>query len=361
MPETPQNAPQIPDPDLAPDSGLYPAQFHRESAPLWLCALAASRGAAPPEVKGARWCEIGCGQGFDAVLLAAANPETSFLGIDPHPPHVAAARALAEAAGVENVAFLEADIRDWEAHEALRQPFDFIVSHGVYSWVSPEVRAALRRFLGERLAPGGIALTQYMAWPGGALHLAIGRLLAGLGRAQDVKARVGILLEMAEAGAGFFAAWPQAAEILRRMAKQSAAFVAHEYEADYAQAGAEAETSSILLAQMRAEGLSWIGSAQPFDNYDDVSLPAKSAARIAAEPDPLRRELLRDLARNQHKRLDLHMRAPRMMTPVERAALARRRRFLLAAGAPPPRASGAASLDPSRSPKRSLDRSPEPR
>ena len=313
-------------------SSLYPARFHRELSPVWLSAVAASRGVAPPAVEGARWCEIGCGQGRDAITQAAANPGVSCLGIDPNPDHIAAARALAEAAGVENARFLHADIRDWEALEALREPFDFILAHGVYSWVPEAVRTAMRRFMGARLAPGGIALLQYMSWPGAATHLALGSLLAGLGPEMEMARRLEILRGMAEAGAGFFVAWPQAAEILRRLARQSPEFVAQEYP----DSGVSADLSREMIGRLRAEGLSWIGSARPIENYDDVSLPAKTAAAVAAEPDLGRREILRDAARNQHLRYDLYMRAPRLMTPMERGRLAQSRRFTLLPEAPPP-------------------------
>lgn len=316
------------------DLGLYPGRFHREAAPLWLAAVAASRGIAPPETTSARWCEIGCGQGTDSVLLAAANPKAEFLGIDADPAHVAAARALAERGGVKNVRFLQADVRDLagEASPA-GEAFDFIWVHGLYSWVSPEVQAAIRAFVGARLAPGGIAMLNYMCWPGAAAHLAFREALAGMGGPEvGVERRLEILRDLAAAGAGFFVAHPGAGPILQELSKRSAAFVAHEYLGGRASASRSGE----VMALMRAEGLSYVGSAQPIENYDDVSLPARAATVVAAEPDPARREHLRDLARNQHLRYDLYMRAPRLLEPRERARLAQARRFLLSPGAPAP-------------------------
>ena len=71
-----------------------------------------------PEVKrnalpcAARWCEIGCGQGYGMAVLAAANPAMQFVGIDINPRHIALAQSRADAAGLTNAVFLCGDIRD---------------------------------------------------------------------------------------------------------------------------------------------------------------------------------------------------------------------------------------------------------
>ncbi len=314
--------------------GLYPAVQHREASPLWLACVAASRGVAPPEARTARWCDLGCGQGIDALLLAEAWPKASFLGVDADPAHLAAARARAEAGKPANLRFLQADLRGLAHEESLRgEIFDVMWVHGVYSWVSPEVQAAIRSFIGARLAPGGIAMLQYACWPGAAAHLAFRAAMLGAAeREAEAARRLEVLRGLSEAGAGFFAAHPLAERSLREFSQAAPELAAHEYLG----AWFSAARSDEVIGLMRAEGLTYIGSAQPFENYDEISLPARTRAPVAAEPDPARREFLRDLARNQHMRHDLYMRAPRLMEPKERALLAQRRRFRLTPEAPPP-------------------------
>jgi methyltransferase-like protein len=44
--------------------------------------------------------------------------------------------------------------------------FDYIVAHGMYSWVPPEVRDRLLAVVAEHLAPAGVAFVSYNVYPG---------------------------------------------------------------------------------------------------------------------------------------------------------------------------------------------------
>ena len=122
----------------------YTSNFFRELAPGFLAFACLSQGVRPPYWgPGSAYLELGCGQGFNTNLLAAANPSMRFFGLDFMPGHIANARRWAEEAGLENV-----DFEDLSFEQALELPegrlprFDFIVLHGVYSWVSRANRAA---------------------------------------------------------------------------------------------------------------------------------------------------------------------------------------------------------------------------
>jgi 2-polyprenyl-3-methyl-5-hydroxy-6-metoxy-1,4-benzoquinol methylase len=81
------------------------------------------------------YCDLGCGQGYTANLIAAANPAAQVLGVDFNPSHIANARTLANAAGLSNVDFREASFEDIAARPATPQ-FDIMAMHGVFSWIS---------------------------------------------------------------------------------------------------------------------------------------------------------------------------------------------------------------------------------
>src|SRR5262245_9196210 len=57
---------------------------------------------------GTTYCELGCGYGLTTLVLAAANPQMSFVGVDFNPIHIVAARALSESARLHNIRFVEA-------------------------------------------------------------------------------------------------------------------------------------------------------------------------------------------------------------------------------------------------------------
>ena len=91
----------------------YTLGFYRELAPAFLnfaCLVNGVEG--PPLDRPLRYCELGCGRGYGTILLAAANPESEFVGIDFNPSHIAEARALATRAGLSNIAFHELSFAD---------------------------------------------------------------------------------------------------------------------------------------------------------------------------------------------------------------------------------------------------------
>src|SRR5262249_27551246 len=71
------------------------------------------------------------------------------------------------ALGLNNIRLQQGDIA--EASDELGS-FDYIISHGVYSWVPPQVRSAILAFIGRNLAPQGIAYVSYNAHPGSHLR-----------------------------------------------------------------------------------------------------------------------------------------------------------------------------------------------
>ena len=106
-----------------------------------------------------RHFELGCGHGLTSIILAACYPEASFTANDFLPQHVASARALAKKLGLSNVTFIEASFD--ELNQQNYQPFDYILSHGVYTWVAENSKQAIREFVAENLASTGVFSLRY--------------------------------------------------------------------------------------------------------------------------------------------------------------------------------------------------------
>src|SRR4051794_16483866 len=86
----------------------YPGMFYAAQAPIHLNLACVIAGFEPVPLDGVfSYCELGCGQGLTLSLLAAANPQGQFYGVDFHPSHIARGRHTARAAGLENVVFEE--------------------------------------------------------------------------------------------------------------------------------------------------------------------------------------------------------------------------------------------------------------
>jgi SAM-dependent methyltransferase len=134
-----------------------------------MAAQAVLRGLDPPRVERARVLELGCGDGGNLVPMAFGLPDATFVGIDLNEEALARGRALAHELNIANVEFRTGDLERLD--QATLGRFDYVVAHGVYSWVSPLARDNLLALTGTVLADEGVAYLSYNALPGGHLRL----------------------------------------------------------------------------------------------------------------------------------------------------------------------------------------------
>ena len=145
----------------------YPGGAWEHSHPDRIAANARMYGMAPAPVKGARVLELGCGAGRNLVPMACVLPEARFLGIELAARPVGIGRGLAAALALSNVELRQGDVLDLPADLG---EFDYIIAHGVYSWVPAPVRDALMAAFARHLAPEGVAYLNFNALPGGHLR-----------------------------------------------------------------------------------------------------------------------------------------------------------------------------------------------
>ena len=131
--------------------------------PDYLAANARLRGLEAPDAARCRVLDVGCATGGNLMAMALAFPESEFIGVDLSPKQIATARDTARAVGLTNVRFEAVSITD--IGESLGT-FDYIVSHGVYSWVPQPVQRALLGVIAGTLAPNGVAYVSYNTYPG---------------------------------------------------------------------------------------------------------------------------------------------------------------------------------------------------
>lgn len=139
------------------EGGTYP-QTH----PDILATVSSLVGLRPAPPSRCRVLEIGCADGANLLGMASYLPGSEFVGIDVAPNQIATGEALREAAGLSNVSLLAADLRN---PPDLGQ-FDYIIAHGLYSWIPAADRAALLALCRQWLAPQGVAYVSYNTLPG---------------------------------------------------------------------------------------------------------------------------------------------------------------------------------------------------
>ena len=131
--------------------------------PSRMAAVARLFGLETPPAAKARVLELGCGCGGNLIALAAYYPEARFTGVELSAEQVEHGRRRIAKMGLDNIELLHASITDFDSRD---EEYDYIVTHGVYSWVPPEVQASILDISQKMLAPEGLAYVSYNVLPG---------------------------------------------------------------------------------------------------------------------------------------------------------------------------------------------------
>ena len=133
------------------------------TTPATLEAYAALVGISAPNPKTARVLELGATYGGNIISQALFNPDATFVGIELSQEQVEKGNEVIANAGLINVSLIQSDIASIGSEIGT---FDYIIAHGVYSWVDDGVKDALLRLIDEHLAEDGIAYVSYNTYPG---------------------------------------------------------------------------------------------------------------------------------------------------------------------------------------------------
>ena len=130
--------------DASPyDAVLYPTRAFIQTHPDRLATLAALFGLAAPPPAACSVLELGCGAGGNLLPMAVALPGSTFVGIDTSRRAIERAQATTARLGLTNISFEEISIEDYEPAGSV----DYVIAHGVFSWVPEPVRATPARAL----------------------------------------------------------------------------------------------------------------------------------------------------------------------------------------------------------------------
>lgn len=110
-----------------------------------------------------RMLDVGCASGGNIIPLAELYPESEFVGIDLSKRQIDDGNSIIEALGLTNVTLKHVSLTDID--ESFGQ-FDYVVAHGVYSWVAPDVQESLLDMIRKVMAPTGMAYVSYNTLPG---------------------------------------------------------------------------------------------------------------------------------------------------------------------------------------------------
>jgi len=145
------------------DAIPYPTSPFRQTRPERLSAIARLFGLEAPPAEKCRVLELGCSMGGNLIVMAQDHPGSRFLGIDASSRQIGEGWKTIDALGLKNIQLKQLDILD--IGDDLGE-FDYIISHGVYSWVPAPVQSKMLEICQRHLAPNGVAYISYNTYPG---------------------------------------------------------------------------------------------------------------------------------------------------------------------------------------------------
>jgi methyltransferase-like protein len=149
------------------DKFAYPSAVYSQTHPDRLAAIATLLGLQPARVERARVLELGCGDGNNLITMACTLPDSEFQGVDLATEPIRRGQQTIAALGLKKVMLRQMNLLETPADLGV---FDFIIAHGLYSWVPEAVREKILAICHEHLAENGVVYISYNAYPGNHLR-----------------------------------------------------------------------------------------------------------------------------------------------------------------------------------------------
>ena len=141
----------------------YPSLVYTDTHPGRLATLVTLFGIKPPPIVNCRVLELGCGDGTNLIAISQTLPQASLWGIDFSAKQIASGQKVISALKCPNVTLKQLDFN--EIDESLGK-FDYIIAHGIYSWVPVTMQDKLLSIIRRHLGANGIAYISYNVYPG---------------------------------------------------------------------------------------------------------------------------------------------------------------------------------------------------
>ena len=257
-------------------------------------------GMVPADYRRCRVLELGGAAGDNLIPMAMDFPDSEFLGIDLSARQIEAGKVHVSNFKLRNIELRCASIMDVDAGFG---QFDYILCHGVFSWVPTEVQDKILSICRERLQPRGIAVVSYNVMPGWHLLRALREMmLYHANRFADPIERAHHLRKLLDF-LGAFGGDPQEPyrqllqNELDRIRKRPDSYLLHDYMAENNCQFYFHE----IVARLKAQRLRYLGDAN-LRQLRGGRLPQDAAQKLAAGEDPVRREQYMDFARNRRFR-----------------------------------------------------------
>ena len=152
------------EPKFGYDAVPYSSFTFPQTRPDRLATLATFFGMQPAPPEKCRVLELGCGDGTNLISFAYILSESSFVGVDLGQRHIEDAKSAAAELQLTNLEFHCEDVMNFSRERY--GEFDYIIAHGLFSWVPEAVRTKILNIYSECLTPQGVGHISFNAYPG---------------------------------------------------------------------------------------------------------------------------------------------------------------------------------------------------
>ncbi|MGA0600349.1 class I SAM-dependent methyltransferase [Caulobacter sp. KR2-114] len=300
----------------------YTYGYYRELAPGLIDFALLMSGYEPPQRSSSmNYLELGYGQGVSANIQAAAGVG-DFWGADFNPVHANHAQSLARISGAP-AHFSDESFADMLARDDM-PPMDYIVLHGIWSWVSDENRKVIVDTIRKRLKVGGAVYFSYNTLPGWTTAMPLRHIMSlhseamgsdAQGMASRIDGAIAFGNKLSDVNARYFQHNPLAKGRLDAIAGQNRNYLAHEYFNETWTPMYFSEVNDWLSEAK----LSYATASSLLEQLDGFNFTTPQRDLMNTLPAGVLRETVRDYMLNTQFRRDLYTRGARRLTPLERA------------------------------------------
>lgn len=293
------------------DAAPYPCEALPQTHPDVMAVAATLHGMTPAPIDACRVLEIGCGDGTNLLPLAMLFPRSRIVGIDLSPRQIAQGQAIQSELGLENLELRMADLMKLDDDLGV---FDYIICHGVYSWVPERVQERILALCGQHLSPQGVAYISYNTYPGSHKHQALREMMLyhtaelrdPIEASKQALALVDFLLRNQTDKSGTYTTLLR--EEFERLRRMPLSYISH----DHLEPDNRPCYFHQFISRASAHGLQFLAEA---DKSGSELLPGPVQQALSELPDAIRREQYIDFARNTSFRSTLLCRANVTLQP----------------------------------------------
>jgi methyltransferase-like protein/SAM-dependent methyltransferase len=145
------------------DEVPYESHPFAQTHPERLFTVGTLFGLRPTPLAKCRVLELGCAAGGNLIPMADYLPESHFVGCDLSEKQIKEGQEYVSKLGLKNLDLRHASIMDVDESWGT---FDYVICHGVFSWVPDVVQDKIYDICAKQMSPSGIAYISYNTYPG---------------------------------------------------------------------------------------------------------------------------------------------------------------------------------------------------